>query len=435
LRPGPKATLLAPLLCAGVVVAGCAEPSPEQRAADTLGRVEGIRGLSLLQEVPYRFESPRTAFDDVLDDWRASDEIDLATRRAEVLERLGLLPRDYDIVGTAVAATREGVAGFYDPERKSITVVTDAAEPGSGELLVLAHEVTHALQDQHYGLQRLQEGLDEDAAYAMDALIEGDATLAMAVWIVKRHAIDGIDELKRDDIPTDVLLLDDVPPVLLRGGEFPYVDGAAFVFSQWHDGDWRHIDDIWAAPPVSTEQILHPERYPDDVPELVEVPGLAARLGEGWAPVHEMVLGEMIISVLLADGEPWDTDELDAFESPVLANAEAAAGWGGDRLVHLHGPRGSWLIVWQTAWDSAEDATEFAAVAREALDDLDHTTGVIAGAHASASRHAHPVLVLIASDDPTYVHAIRTIEPFDQESRASGRADDGPGEDGPSRST
>ena len=70
-------------------------------------------------------------------------------------------------------------------------------------------------------------------------------------------------------------------------------------------------------------------------------------------------------------------------------------------------------MVWQTAWDRAEDATEFAAVTREALKDLDHTTGVIVGADASVSRHAHPVLMLIASDDATYVRAIRTLGPFD----------------------
>ena len=413
LRCGPKAALLASLLCAGVAVTGCAEPSPEQRAADTLGRVEGIRGLNLFEDVPYRFESPRTAFDEVLDDWLSSDEVELAEKEAEVFQRLGLLPAGYDVVGVATAATRDAVAGFYDPKRRSITVVTDADEPSSGELMVLAHEFAHALQDQHYGFEQLRQGLDEDAAYALDALTEGDATLAMAVWVVKRHAIDGIDELERDDIPTDFLLLGDVPPVLMRAGEFPYVDGAAFVYSQWHDGDWRHIDAIWAAPPVSTEQIIHPERYPDDLPEVVELAGLATRLGEGWEAVHEMVLGEMIISVLLADGEPWDTEDLDVFEAPVLENAEAAAGWGGDRLVHLHGPRGTWLMVWQTAWDRAEDATEFAAVTREALKDLDHTTGVIVGADASVSRHAHPVLMLIASDDATYVRAIRTLGPFD----------------------
>jgi hypothetical protein len=157
------------------------------------------------------------------------------------------------------------------------------------------------------------------------------------------------------------------------------------------------VDAAWAAQPVSTEQILHPELYPRELPVDIELPDVAASLGPGWATSYAQTLGEMQIGVWVADGEKART--LFPVLPAQLPRAEAATGWGGDRLVSLDGPDDAWAIVWQTDWDSAADAREFREAARDAMKDLP-------GAHAVSGADlggglSSPVLVLIADSVAT----------------------------------
>ncbi|MEA2026763.1 MAG: hypothetical protein U9O18_08725 [Chloroflexota bacterium] len=397
--------------CLALTSIGCGEPTAEDRVADTMRRTEDIRGLSAIEPVPYRFLPGDEAFDDLIDDWLESDAARGTEADALVMQRLGLLPLGFDILEVLEWSTRTGVLGYYDPEAKRMTVVSDPDDVGPGDLLVLAHEHAHALQDQHFGLDR-DDGLDGDEAAAFDALVEGEATLVMAIWAMKRLGAMDVEELEASDIPTDVMPVDEVPDILYRLGEFPYVDGAAFVFDKWGDGDWSAIDALWANPPVSSEQILHPERYPDDVPDVVEMPDIAAALGPGWEVAAEMVVGEMQIGVLLADGEPWDYSDDDvAFTFPELANARAAEGWGGDRLVHVTGPEDDWVIVWQTTWDRSRDAREFSAAAGAAFVDLPFSAVVIEGTDVTDGSLRHPVLVMITHDVAARVRTLAALAP------------------------
>jgi hypothetical protein len=129
----------------------------------------------------------------------------------------------------------------------------------------------------------------------------------------------------------------------------------------------------------------------------VELPDVAAAMGEGWTTSSTQTLGEMAIGVWVADGESAPA-AIPGFPVP-LPNAEAAAGWGGDRLVSLDGPAGAWAVTWQTTWDSEGDGDEFVTAAEAAMADL-------TGAHSVerdsvGSVEGSPVLVLIASDQAT----------------------------------
>ena len=115
-------------------------------------------------------------------------------------------------------------------------------------------------------------------------------------------------------------------------------------------GDWAAVDDAWDQRPRSTEQILHPDLYPDEEPIAIELPDVAAALGDGLDGSYAQTLGEMQIGMWVADGREGQT----LLPGPPGA-ASARRGCrrlGRDRLVSLDGPDGAWAVVWQTAWDS-----------------------------------------------------------------------------------
>jgi hypothetical protein len=398
------------LCCLVLTTSGCGEGTTDARIRDTMRRTEDIRGLSALEPIPYRFVGADTAFDDLLADWRDSDAARETEAEALVLERLGVLPRDFDILEVLEWSTRTGVLGYYDPETKHMTVVADGSEVGDGELMVLAHEHAHALQDQHFGLGA-GDTLDDEAALALDALAEGEATLVMAIWVSKRLGAAGLEDLETADIPTDTMPVSWVPDILYRAGEFPYIDGSAFVYDVFEDGGWEAVDALWEDPPVSSEQIMHPERYPEDMPEIVDLPDIAGALGTDWELAKVMVIGEMQIGVLLADGASWDDGDSDeAFSFPLLENAHAAEGWGGDRLLHLTGPDDDWAIVWQTTWDRTTDAQEFAKAAQAAFVDLPFAWQVREGDDVSTGALPHPVLVLVTPDEDAQARLQAVLE-------------------------
>jgi hypothetical protein len=131
---------------------------------------------------------------------------------------------------------------------------------------------------------------------------------------------------------------------------FQYDDGTAFTGRALNSGGWAAVDRAQADPPASTEQVLHPERYFErrDPPVDVRLGGTDRPEAAGWTRIFEDTFGELQIRVLAA--RTLAPDEA----------ARIAAGWGGDRLRAL--ARGDDVVlVWMTAWDTPDDAAEFAA--------------------------------------------------------------------------
>jgi hypothetical protein len=144
----------------------------------------------------------------------------------------------------------------------------------------------------------------------------------------------------------------DLPPFLIEILAFPYRYGTPFVAALYSRGGWPAVDAAFKRPPVSSEQILHPERYaePADAPERLERALLPGRI-DGMEQVHQMVLGEFVTRLAL---QPRAGEE---------RAASAAAGWDGDRAALYEAPRRS-LLVWLSAWDDAGQAAEFAEALR-----------------------------------------------------------------------
>ncbi len=245
----------------------------------------------------------------------------------------------------------EQVAGYYDPETRSMVVVAagDTEKLSANDEITFAHEAVHALQDQHFGLMDVRGDIDEisdDEYLATTAMIEGDATLAQVLYIVEYpqlfRALE--EELEAYESP----VLDSAPLYYSATLLFPYDQGATFVMEIYDEGGWDAVNAMYDNPPVTTEQILHPEKYLDGEGAIeVESPNPQESLGEDWVVLDENVFGEFMIDVFLQNGGARERDSRTASE-----------GWGGDEYV-IVGNDSETAMVWNTAWDTEEDATEF----------------------------------------------------------------------------
>lgn len=400
-------------LLAGPTLAQEAEPSAEAGAlpegftqkmvtkvAEVIEEVHPVRGLPPAEGVSYRVIDQETFIEELKALFREEYTAEYIAAEDDLYTRLGLLEPEQDLEKLIFKLYDQQALAFYDPPTKTFSLIGPTDTIGAFESIVVAHEYGHALQDQTYDLEgkRVTDLDRSDAILAQQALVEGDATAVMYDWAARELSLAQLLGISaRAMTQQDSRRLGRMPEILRRQLEFPYIDGYAFVNAIRGRGDWAAVDAVWEAQPVSTEQVLHPELYPDELPVDVELPDIAAALGPQWEASYEQTLGEMQIGVWVAD------DQKRSSLFPVLpgqlANAEAAAGWGGDRLVSLDGPNDSWAVVWQTEWDSEQDRKEFRKAAREAMKDLP-------GAHTANDADvvgglSSPVLVLVADSEAT----------------------------------
>ncbi len=266
----------------------------------------------------------------------------------QVLHLLELLPPGTDLYTLLLDLYSEQVAGFYDAETGQLYVVGE--DLGPLETLTFVHEYVHALQDQAFDLGEQLDAVEDDGdrSLALQALAEGDASLAM-----QQYLLDHIEDLYTPELISDVLgtesaQFDQAPAVIQAMLLFPYEEGLTFVLSRYEKFGWAGVDETWGDPPQSSEQILHPERYPADAPVLVTLPALTTTLGTGWRMRQEDTLGEFMLRQHLATRLDEETV------------GEAATGWGGDQYAFfVNEERGEVLLALLLYWDDEEEADEF----------------------------------------------------------------------------
>ena len=266
----------------------------------------------------------------------------------EAYRLFGLLPDTLDLRAFFIELLAEQVAGYYDPATKVLYVVKDAA-PELREVTI-THELMHALQDQHTRLDSVQslKG-DNDRMVAMQSVIEGQATYEQFALMTGGSdmglRIPGGWDRVRDLIRTgqsSMPKFSTAPMLIQETMLFPYLSGAEFVrqFKRARSGQTP-----FAPFASSTEQVLHPEKFLDSVPDLPTRVMLApSRAG---TPVHEDNLGEFETRLLLFQHA----------KDQALA-VTGASGWDGDRYQVVNTPAGS-ALGWVTVWDTPVDAVEF----------------------------------------------------------------------------
>lgn len=295
---------------------------------------------------------------------------------------LKLMPMEMSAKDLMAKLMTEEVAGFYDPESKRMVLIREdgpAKEPGFLEKLLgakqafdkdeqkttLAHEMTHALQDQLYDLLKMQKSVekDDDMSMAFSALAEGDATLLMMA------NMDGngsdVKDMDPEVIRTTFSLMSFMmpvaggatyrraPPIFRDSLIFPYFQGMVFTTTLAKGEGWPGVHAAYSSPPTSTEQILHPAKYTAaerDVPQRVILPDISQIVPTSWKHLGGNCLGEFQASILLRS---------------VRSARRASEGWDGDRYEVYRDDQGRLALVFVSVWDSAKDADEFAKAYQE----------------------------------------------------------------------
>jgi hypothetical protein len=324
---------------------------PAVRAVEAA--VEQLRSLRFRHPVPVTVESPdRLARRLRRINAAENDEADLA-RQGRALAQLGELPQGTDLPKLLASLEAESVLGFYVPGKppKGRLYVRSNRGLDPYARIVLAHELTHAVTDQHFDLTRGDRlgaaGLDDQqAAYA--ALAEGDATYVMGRYATERLSGAERAEAARVAAGEQTPLRDAAPAAVRQALLFPYQEGLQFVRFLYQTGGAAAVDRAYQHPPDSTEQILHPAKFLGrrDLPQPVAVPDLAGRLGAGWRSAADTGFGEFDARLLLAD------------RLPVAVAEDAAAGWDGGRLRSFERD-GRMALVLRTVWDSPAEARQW----------------------------------------------------------------------------
>jgi hypothetical protein len=274
---------------------------------------------------------------------------------------LGLVPAGYDLEAETYALLEEQLAGLYIPEAKTMYLST--AVPDEEIESTLAHELVHALQDQHFELgarMKFRKGAADELA-AISSLAEGDATVAMfdEMVIAQRgeEALRQHDTSQVEDVDPWRFLettagkpgtskLTAAPKFIALGLIAPYADGMSFVNGMRRRGGWRAVDAAWSRPPSTTEQLLHLDKYLANE-QAVTVPAAKAKeLGAGWKSSWDDLFGEQEMRLAFS---VW-MDERTAMK--------AAEGWAGDRVTLYEADGGKAAVAWTIAFDDEANAKE-----------------------------------------------------------------------------
>ena len=284
--------------------------------------------------------------------------------RAEelTLKKFGLVPPDFDLAGTTVELMTEQAAAFYDYDKKKLfiteTTPADTQEP------VLAHELAHAIADQNFHLGKfIKEGRkSDDGAAARLAVMEGQATWLMSEYLARKTG----QTLK--DSPQLVAMMSslneggagqypvfDKAPLYERVTlVFPYTKGMLFQNAVFQRDGLESFGVVFRKPPLSTQQILHPEKYFAGVkPTEPDVPDFRLR---GYKGLVGGSLGELEHGILL---EQYTTKE---------RAAELTPHWKGASFELVENRKESRVVLlYAVEWDSEDAARQYFAAYREIL--------------------------------------------------------------------
>jgi len=365
------------LLLGGIAVrpqeAAVAPPSRDSRSAtdadfiaaadEVLGQMSTITGLKLRTPLKKSLRSREDIRAYVIK--QMNEDKNPAERYADQrgAEAFGLLPKGFDLDSFMVNVLTEQIEGLYDPKTHEFYIADWS--PLADQRMVMAHELTHALEDQHFQIETWLKAArpNEDAELARDAVLEGSAMAAMIDYLMlgTGRSLKDVPDFDPGMLIGDLgstPTLQKAPPFLKDALMFPYLGGLTFSAAVMRNTGWSTLPALFEKPPVSTQQILHPALYRSGkTPATVALPRLEKLLGNNWSKLDENIMGEF----------GWK-EVLKQFLDNDRAKTLAAA-WDGDRYVLFEQKQTKKLIlVTRLHLDSEEHAARFFGQYSEALE-------------------------------------------------------------------
>lgn len=270
-----------------------------------------------------------------------NDDKDAAERYAGArsAEAFGLLPKGFDLDSFMVDLLTEQIAGLYDPKAHEFYVADWI--PIDDQRMVMAHELTHALEDQHFQIEGWAKAArpNDDGELAREAVLEGSAMAAMVDYLLQAsgRSLQDLPDINPAMLVGDMAdtpMLKKAPAFLKDSLIFPYLDGLTFSAAVLKPTGWQGLPRMFQKPPASTQQILHPDLYQSaKVPEPVRLPSLEKPLGSGWTKLEENVMGEF----------GWKEVLKQFLDEPRAKSLSAA--WDGDRYAVYENKQNKRLVL------------------------------------------------------------------------------------------
>ncbi len=329
-------------------------PLPEALAAqvdELIDATESIRGLSFLSPPRIEVLTP----DEVTERRREGLEEDLDPDELEpeaaFYALFGILDPETDLYAFYTDFYSAGTLAYYDLEDQQLVVPLAGDTLNEYEKWILVHELTHALTDQHHPeIGDRYEAADEDGDFdeigALLGLLEGEAVLVQSIYLdalptEQRNEVVTIGRARSNDS------FQSAPSFFRDLLRFPYTNGSLLTADLHRRGGMEALNQAFDRPPVSTEQVMHPDRYVDqEAPAEVTIPEVTL---DGYELFEEGTWGERGWRILL-----------DHYLGASAA-AQAADGWGGDRYqIYWNDETSEVIFVVEYTADSFGDASELA---------------------------------------------------------------------------
>jgi len=354
----------------------------EDSVVRTASQLSLIRGLDYSEFPGAGFEPSekmKTFTSDLMDLY--AEDSPAMEGRERALKALGLIPGNTSLGDTIESIRKLQTRSFYDPESNTVSIDSERDTPLWDSPLIkrtmlqlemhepefaLSRELSYALLSQNFGpaCSDLKDS-SLDSFMACRATFDGGMILLATEYLVRNTGFNVIlvpdpEAVIRQFLPLvayfDPEALPKISSWISDYAEFPFLKGVTFVFQQKKNGKDMLLNATYSDPPLSTEQVLHPEKYFEkrDNPIMIMIPELSPGI-EGGKKIYEDTWGEFGIRAMIAS---WLGDRSEA--------ELAAGGWGGDRLAVYAHPGGD-AVAWYTTWDSADDAELFDGVMRRAI--------------------------------------------------------------------
>jgi hypothetical protein len=364
-----------------------------------------IRNLEFKQDIKVGVQSKEELKRRMLKDFDEEKPDEELEKIKKALIKFGLIPPQLELGKFMIELLTEQIGGFYDSKTKELNLVMEPpggkTPPETIELernlgiswtkIATIHELTHALQDQHFDLLSLpmDDPDNDDLATAVKSVVEGEACYTMYDYPLSRFGLELAlmpDFTKgMESIPLgDSGLIDRAPRYIREGLLFPYTEGLSFIRAVKSEGGWPGVNKLYEDLPASTEQILHPRKWlgPErDFPVKITLPDLTPLIITAtWTHLLTNVMGELNVGIIFKEFLPnrrpkriaagWDGDQFIVFEQTASIPApvtESDPDMGSFPKL-LAPPTKPLLMIWYTTWDRERDTDEFFESYRQIID-------------------------------------------------------------------